>query len=290
MFEFWISPFVDFDFMRRALLGCLMLSLSAAPVGVFLMLRRMSLTGDAMAHAILPGAAIGFLVSGLSVISMTIGGIIAGALVTLLSGLTARKTETGEDSSLAAFYLTSLAAGVMIISLKGSSIDLLHVLFGSTLALNNEALWLLYIILTISLITLSIIFRPLVMECADPKFLKTISRSSSYAHYGFLILVVINLVSGFHAMGTLMSVGIMILPAAASRFWFQTLEPMIGFSILLASVAAYVGLVLSFYLNIPTSPLIILCLSAFYFLSIFIGRDKGIAVKWLNAHRRHLQN
>ncbi|WP_320827565.1 metal ABC transporter permease [Reinekea sp.] len=288
MLDLLMGPFIEFAFMRRALLGTLVLSVSAAPIGVFLMLRRMSLTGDAMSHAILPGAAVGFLFAGLSVTAMTIGGLIAGSLVALLSGLTARKTGTGEDSSLAAFYLTSLAIGVMIISMSGSNVDLMHVLFGSTLALDNTALILLLSICAITLIALTVIYRPLVMECVDPEFLKSISRFSSIAHYGFLMLVVLNLVSGFHAMGTLMSVGLMILPASIARFWVRQLEAMILLSILLAFSACVAGLLFSYYISVPTSPMIITSLGGCYFVSIFFGLNKGIVTTMINAKRKHL--
>ena len=138
-----VGPLTEFGFMRRALVGCIALSLSCAPVGVFLLLRRMSLTGDAMAHAILPGAAIGYLLSGLSLTAMTLGGVAAGLLVAVGSGLVARSTVLREDASLAAFYLLSLALGVLIVSTRGSSVDLLHVLFGTVLALGDGALTLL---------------------------------------------------------------------------------------------------------------------------------------------------
>src|SRR5689334_5640908 len=108
-----IEPFAEFEFMRRALVGTAALALAAGPLGVFLMLRRMSLVGDAMAHAILPGAAIGFLLSGLNLFAMTAGGLIAGLVVAVLAGLVARTTELREDASLATFYLVSLALGVM---------------------------------------------------------------------------------------------------------------------------------------------------------------------------------
>src|SRR6266700_7860355 len=93
IYDHLIAPFVEFAFMRRALIGTLALALGAGPIGVFLMLRRMSLVGDAMAHAILPGAAIGFLVSGLSLFAMTTGGLIAGFTVALGAGFVARATE-----------------------------------------------------------------------------------------------------------------------------------------------------------------------------------------------------
>ncbi|MEJ2045427.1 MAG: metal ABC transporter permease [Reinekea sp.] len=288
MYELLIAPFIEFNFMQRALMGMLMLSISTAPVGVFLMLRKMSLTGDAMSHAVLPGAAIGFLFAGLSVTAMTIGGLIAGSLVVLISGITARKTDTGEDTNLAAFYLTSLALGVMIISKSGSSVDLMHVLFGSALALDNTALILLYIICAMTLLTLTVIYRPLVLECVDPQYLKSVSRSGAIAHYLFLVLVVLNLVSGFHAMGTLMSVGLMILPAAISRFWVQQLEPMIIVAMGLAMSACLAGLLLSFYFSVPTSSTIIVLLGAIYLLSVFIGLEKGILTQYLMRKRRHL--
>src|SRR6201995_4000161 len=109
IYDALIAPFTEFEFMRRALAAVIALSLGGAPIGVFLMLRPMSLVGDAMAHAILPGAAIGFLISGLSLFAMTAGGLIAGFAVALLAGLVARVTELQEDPSLAAFFLAPLS-------------------------------------------------------------------------------------------------------------------------------------------------------------------------------------
>src|ERR1700758_1484922 len=136
-----IEPFTEFEFMRRALAAVIALSLAGAPIGGFLMLRRMQLGGHAMAHAILPGAAIGFLLSGLNLLAMTTGGLIAGFAVAILAGLVARGTGLKEDASLATFYLTSLALGVTIVSVKGTNVDLLHVLFGDILALDEHTLF-----------------------------------------------------------------------------------------------------------------------------------------------------
>ena len=110
MIDLLFSPFADFSFMRRALFGCLMISLTAPVIGMLLVYRRMSLTGDAMSHAILPGVAVGYLIGGLSVSSMTIGGLIAGVTVIILSGFASKASKTAEDASLASFYLISLAA------------------------------------------------------------------------------------------------------------------------------------------------------------------------------------
>lgn len=266
-----IQPFAEFGFMRRALLGCIAISLGATPVGVFLMLRRMSLTGDAMAHAILPGAAVGFLVSGLSLGAMTIGGMIAGMLVALLSGFVTRVTALREDASLAAFYLISLAVGVLIVSTRGSNVDLIHVLFGTVLALDDAALMLLCSITSLSLVALALLFRPLALECADPQFLRSVSGLSAVTHFIFLALVVMNLVGGFHALGTLMAVGIMILPAAAARFWAASIGGLIVVAVGVAALSSLCGLLLSYHFSLPSGPAIILVVGVIYAISLLIG-------------------
>lgn len=276
------TPFIEYQFMRRALIGCAILSLGIAPIGVFLMLRRLSLTGDAMAHAILPGVAFAYLLCGLSVVAMTIGGLIAGLLVALLAGGTALKTKNTEDSTLAAFYLGSLALGVLLISIKGSNIDLLHVLFGTALALDNTALLLLLLSCLLSLSVLALIYRPLVLVSLDKDYLDALGNSGRYAHLAFMFLVVANLVAGFHALGTLMAVGLMILPACIARFWTRRLEPMLLLSMLLSILACWVGLLLSFYFSFSTSPSIVLLLAVCYLFSVVFSPINGL----LQAYKR----
>ncbi|MEM7506731.1 MAG: metal ABC transporter permease [Pseudomonadota bacterium] len=282
IWDLLIQPFADFGFMRRALLGCIAISVGATPVGVFLMLRRMSLTGDAMAHAILPGAAVGYLVSGLSLGAMTIGGLAAGMAVALLAGLVTRVTPVREDASLAAFYLISLAIGVLIVSTRGSNVDLMHVLFGTVLALNDAALFLLCTIASISLLTLAAMFRPLVLECVDPQYLRSVSALSGITHLVFLMLVVLNLVGGFHALGTLMAIGIMILPATAARFWVTGIGALIALSAVIGIVSSAVGLLLSYHFSLPSGPSIVLLAGFAYALSIVFGPVGGLVTRSLS--------
>ncbi len=274
------SPFVEFAFMRRALAGCLALSLGATPIGVFLMLRRMSLAGDAMSHAILPGAAIGYLVAGLSLPAMTLGGLVAGLAVALLAGGVARNTVIKEDTSLATFYLLSLSAGVLIISLRGSSVDLLHVLFGSVLALDDPALLLLGAFASLSIVALAVGLRLFVLEACDPSFLARISRLSPLAHYGFMVLLVLNLIAGFHALGTLMAVGIMILPAAAARLWACNVGPLLLIASSIAFAGSLAGLLLSYHADLPAGPAIVLTLGTAYLLSLALGPLGPLASRW----------
>ena len=282
-----VTPFTEFEFMRRALAAVIALSLGGAPIGVFLMLRRMSLVGDAMAHAILPGAAIGFLLSGLNLFAMTAGGLVAGFAVAILAGVVARSTGLKEDASLATFYLTSLALGVTIVSIKGSNIDLLHVLFGNILAMDDQTLLLVAINATLTLIVLAVIYRALVIESVDPLFLRTVSRAGTPAHLAFLALVVINLVSGFQALGTLLAVGLMILPAGIARFWSREMSGMICIAVLSALLSGYAGLVLSFQTRIPSGPAIILMAAGLYVASVMFGSVGGLVRQLFPG--RHLE-
>jgi zinc/manganese transport system permease protein len=286
-YDLLLAPFIEFGFMRRALIGCTALALGSAPVGTFLMLRRMSLTGDAMAHAILPGAAVGFLVAGLSLPAMTLGGLVAGLAVALLAGLVSRATILREDATLASFYLISLALGVLLVSLRGSNVDLMHVLFGSVLALDDAALYLLAAISTLSMLTVALLWRPLVLECVDAQFLRSVSRTSGVAHAALSVLVVVNLVGGFQALGTLLSVGLMILPAASARLWVRDLGPLIGLAAVLALASAFSGLVLSYHAEVPSGPAIILAAGVAWTLSLLFGSNGGVVRRLWPA--RHLE-
>lgn len=287
IYDLLIAPFTEFEFMRRALAGVVALSLAGAPIGVFLMLRRMSLVGDAMAHAILPGAAIGFLLSGLNLFAMTFGGLIAGFAVAILSGVVARNTELKEDAALATFYLASLALGVTIVSMRGTNIDLLHVLFGNILALDDQTLLVIAFNATVTLLTMAMIYRPLVVECVDPVFLRTVSRAGAPTHLVFMALVVINLVNGFHALGTLLAVGLMILPAGIARFWSRDITGMIAVAVVSAALSGYVGLLLSYQAGVPSGPAIILIASGLYVVSVLFGSVGGLLRQWFPG--RHLE-
>lgn len=285
LYEILVSPFVDYAFMRRALAGCAALSLGAAPIGVLMMLRRMSLVGDAMAHGILPGTAITFLLFGLKVVPMTIGGLMAGLAVALSAGLVARNTIMREDASLAAFYLISLALGVMIISAKGSNVDLMHVLFGTVLALDDSALLVLGFATTINVLGLAVIFRPLVAECVDPSFLSAVSRSGGVAHLSFLLMAVLGLVAGFQALGTLLSVGMMMLPAAGSRFWARSVEGLMATAVVAGIASSVAGLLVSYHLSVASGPAITLAAGAFYLVSLVFGPVSGAI--WNVLPQRH---
>ncbi|MDQ3003387.1 MAG: metal ABC transporter permease [Fibrobacterota bacterium] len=286
-YDYLLRPFLEFAFMRRALIACLAMALGCGPIGILLVLRRMSLVGDAMSHAILPGAAVGFLIAGFSLLAMSTGGFLAGLAVALLSGLVTRVTKLREDASFAAFYLISLAIGVLIVSMRGSTVDLMHMLFGSILAVDNASLLLLAGISSFTLVALAFIFRPLVVECFDPRFLRSMGARGWVYHFLFLVLVVLNLVGGFQALGTLMAVGLVMLPATAARFWANEVWSLAITASFFVFASGYAGLLFSYHANVASGPAIILVSGALYLISLFLGAQGGILTS--RIRRRHLQ-
>ncbi|WP_270221395.1 metal ABC transporter permease [Kosakonia cowanii] len=278
IWHLFFQPFIEYGFMRRALVVCLALSVSTTALGIFLLLRRMSLMGDALSHAILPGVAVGYLLSGMSLLAMSIGGFIAGIAVALVAGWVSRRTPLKEDASFAGFYLGSLALGVTLVSLRGSNVDLLHLLFGSILAVDRDAALFVAGVSSLTLITLAVCYRGLVSEAFDSAFLQVNApRLPGVLHGLFLALLVLNLVAGFQVLGTLMAVGVMMLPAVAARCWARTLPRLLLLAAAIGALCAWLGLSLSWLAGLPAGPAIVLTASLIFFLSILFGTRSGLA-------------
>ena len=265
------GPFMEFAFMRRALVAVVALALGAAPLGVLLTLRRLSLVGDALSHAVLPGVALGFMFFGLSLTALSIGGVLAGMLVVLAAALVSRHTRLAEDASLAALYLVALALGVMLISLHGSQIDLLHILFGNVLGVDRDALLLVAGVASATLLLLALMYRGLLIESFDPAFLAAGQGGRAWFQQLFLMLVVVNLVAAFQTLGTLMAVGLMMLPAISARLWHDTLAAQLLHSAGCAMLAGLAGLLLSYYAALPSGPSIIVCAGLLYGGSLLLS-------------------
>ena len=281
-----IPELLEYGFLRRALVGCLALSVSAPPLGVFLMLRRMSLAGDALSHGLLPGVALAFVLFGLSVPALALGGLLAGLVIALGAGALARGTGGREDASLAALYLTALAAGVAIISWRGSAVELTQLLFGSVLGVDDAALLLMAGAASLTLSFLAFAWRPLVLECFDPAFARAVGLRGSLWHLGFLALVVVNMVAALQAVGSLMAVGLMMLPAIAARHWARGIGGVVTVSVVLALLASLSGLLASALMDLPSGPAIVLAAAALWLLSALLGPVDGVVARL--RPRRHL--
>ncbi len=295
IFDTLFAPFVAFaiepfglGFMRRALAGCIALSLAGPPLGVLLVLRRMSLTSEVLHHGVLPGVALGAVLGGWLIggagdgaplLLMGAGGFLAGLAVVLLAGVLARATGGREDSQLAGLYLLALAAGVAIISATRGA-DLMHLLFGSVLAVDRAGLLLMAGAASFAVLGLAVVWRPLVVESFDPDFLRAMGGRGGVWHLAFMALVVLCVVAGFTALGTLMSVGLMMVPAVAARHWSDRLAGQVRTAMIVAVLASYGGLLLSFHADMPAGPAIVLAAGAQWLMGLLLGPHASLRARF----------
>jgi zinc/manganese transport system permease protein len=279
-----VAPFSEYAFMRSALVACMALAVASGPLGTLLLLRRMGLVGDVLSHAVMPGAAVGFALAGSSLAVLSVGGLFTGIAVVLLMILGTRFGAQREDASLAAFYFASIGVGVLIVSLRGTNLDLMHVLLGTVLAIDVPALILVVAFASVVVAVLALIFRPLAIQSFDPAFLRTMGGGDSTYRAIFLVLVVLDLVAGFQAFGTLLAGVPLLLPAAAARCWAQRIGPLVGLSIGFGIVAGYAGLLVSYHLNVPSGPAIACAAALIYAVSALVPASR-ILMMALNATR-----
>src|SRR6516162_6004631 len=190
-----VEPFETLAFMRAALVACLALALANGAVGTLLVLRRMSLDGDVLGHAVMPGAAVGFLYAGPSPAWLSLGGLASGLAVAALAGLI---THGGarRDAGLVAFYLVALSLGVALVAWRGSNVDVMRVLFGTVLAIDQPALLEIATVSSAILLMVAILYRPLAVDAFDPAFLRAVGTRAPYEAV-FAGLVVLALVASF---------------------------------------------------------------------------------------------
>ncbi len=264
--DFLIAPFVEFQFMRKALIAALILSISAPALGAMVVVRRLSLVGDTIAHAILPGVAAAYLFFGKSMLALSLGGLAAGLLAVLFSGMIVKGTKLKEDASFASIYLLSLAGGTSLIALKGSNQDLLDLLFGNILAIPESYFYFqIFTAITTWLIFFGF-YRLFVAEAFDANMLRI--GGGNWYYFAFLALVVLNIVCALQVFGALLAIGLFVLPAIVCRLWCRTLPQLMLASAVIGAVCGYIGLLASYHYNVPSGASIILSLGFFYILSL----------------------
>ena len=261
-----IQPFLEHQFMREAWLMAAMLATSSVPLGVWFILCRMGLLGDAMSHAILPGVAVAYLWFGMSIWAMSLLGLLAGLCVALLVGVLPQRG----DAHLTLLYLVALALGVVLMSQSGNSMDLSHVLFGQILAVDPDVWWIVLVALILTLSTLCMFHRTLLLVTIDPLWARGHGFFPSWYNALLISLFVINLVAGIQVMGTLMMLGLTMLPAIAAMFFARSVASMMIYGVLFAYVGIAGGLLVSFYWDTLPGPSIVLmlglpCLCVFAF-------------------------
>ena len=270
-----------YDFMQRALLTAVLLGVSGGLLGGLMVLRRLALMGDALSHSLLPAIRLAYLLFGPSTPALLAGALLAGLLTALGSALLSRLTRIKEDAAFGSLFVIFFGVGVSLVSLARTRINLTHFLFGNVLGVAPSDLWMTGGGCLLTLVTLSLGYRPILLETFDPVFYRATGGRGGWVHLGILTLVVLNLVAALQTMGIVLSLGLFLLPAVSAYLWCDGLKRMMALSTAFAVTCSLVGILASYHLGLPSGSCIVMVLGLVFLGSATLSPRYGLLSKLL---------
>jgi ABC-type Mn2+/Zn2+ transport system permease subunit len=289
----YFSPLLEpfhYSFMQRALLSCALIGFTNGFLGTFIILRRQALLADALSHSLLPGLAVAAMLVGLSPGGLLLGGLIAALLVALGGQLMARNSRLKDETAIASLYIIAFALGIVLIRFSKVKIDLTHFLFGNILGVGNGDLWISYGAAFLTLTLLVIFHRPLLLTLFDTAVARASGVPVSRIETGLLALTVLGLVASLQAVGVLLSLGLLILPAAPAYLLTDSFTRMLWGGAFLGLASAAGGLILSFFANIPSGPCIVLIMAVFLAGAYLLSPRYGLLTRVLRGKHYHAES
>jgi len=283
--DFFVAPFT-YGFMQRGALSAVLLSLSGGLLGCILVLRRMALMGDALSHSLLPGIAIAWLLCGPSSAALFVGALLAGLFTALGSAFLSRVTRVKEDASFGSLFIVLFGAGIALISKLPTQVNLAHFLFGDILGVSPAGLRFTAAISGATVALFALFHRGILLETFDPIFFRATGGRGGIVHAGFLALTVLNLVAAMQTMGTVLLLGLFLLPAVSAYLWCDHFGRMLALSVGIAVAGSLAGLLLSFHAGFSSGAAIVLCLGAVFFVSVIASPRYGLASRLAGSLRR----
>jgi zinc/manganese transport system permease protein len=281
----WLTEPFSYAFMQRALLVSVLLGTAGGLLGSVLMLRRLALMGDALAHSLLPGVALAYLLFGASTGALLAGGLIAGLITAIGSGLISRLTRMKEDAAFGSLYLILFASGIAIASSVPVRINLLHFLFGNVLGAGLSDVALAAGACALTLIVFVAFRRGIVLETFDPVFHRATGGRGGVVHLGILALTVVNLVAALQSMGIVLALGLFLLPAVTAYLWCDRLRSMFVCAAVVAVAGSVAGILVSYHAGWPSGSAIVICLGAGFIMSALASPRYGALAKILRQMR-----
>ena len=243
----WLTEPFAFEFMQRAVVGGILAVLTTSLVGTWVVLRGMAFIGDALAHGVLPGIAVAFLLDG----SLMVGAVLSAMVMIGLIALVRRSTRLSEDTAIGLLFVGMLALGVIIISRSGSfAVDLVAILFGDILGTSNRDLAVQAGAAALAMVGVALFYRPLLALAFNPQKARVLGMRPDLAHLVMMGLVMVAVVSSFQTVGALLVFGLLLAPPATASLVARRVPVMMGVSALAGSVAVVAGLLLSYHLDI----------------------------------------
>lgn len=284
----WLFEPFQFEFMQRALVACALIGFTNGFLGAFVVLRRLALMADALSHSLLPGLAIAAIVFGLNPGGLLFGGLLAAIFVALGGHLIARSSRVKDETAIASLYIIAFAAGIAIIKYARVKVSLDHFLFGNILGLADSDLWTSYIVSAIVLSFLVLLHRPLLLALFEPSVAQTQGVRVGLLLGLLIVFIVLTMVSSLQAVGVLLSLGLMILPAATVYLLSDSYAAISWGGGLLGMGGALLGLLISFWANIPSGPAIVMVLGVAFLAAYLLSPKYGVITSRLR--KRHLHD
>ncbi|HDF4241359.1 TPA: metal ABC transporter permease [Staphylococcus aureus] len=267
MLEF-VEHLFTYQFLNRALITSIIVGIVCGTVGSLIVLRGLSLMGDAMSHAVLPGVALSFLFG----IPMFVGALITGMIASIFIGYITSSSKTKPDAAIGISFTAFLASGIIIISLINTTTDLYHILFGNLLAITNSAFFTTIVIGSIVLILIIIFYRPLMISTFDPTFSRMSGLNTTLLHYFVMLLLSLVTVASIQTVGIILVVALLITPASTAFLISKKLYSMMIIASLISVISSIVGLYYSYIYNIPSGATIVLCTFVIYIITLFFTK------------------
>lgn len=266
MFSEFIDGLLNFHFLQNALITALVVGIVGGAVGCFIILRGMSLMGDAISHAVLPGVAISFILGINFFIGAIVFGLLASTIITYIKSNSIIKSDTAIGITFSSF----LALGIILIGIANSSTDLFHILFGNILAVQDLDMWITIAVALLVLTTITIFFRPLLLTSFDPILAKSIGVKVTFYHYLLMVILTLVAVTAMQSVGTILIVALLITPAATAYLYANSLKTMILLSSGFGALASVLGLFIGYSFNIAAGSSIVLTSALLFLVSFFI--------------------
>ncbi|NPV86035.1 MAG: metal ABC transporter permease [Anaerolineae bacterium] len=281
MFEWLIAPF-NYAFMVRGLAAGIMVGILCSIIGCYVVLRSMAFLGDALAHAILPGVAIAYLLKG----NLVIGALIAAVIVALGVGIFSRRGAIKEDTAIGIMFTAALALGVALISsIRTYAVDLSHILFGNMLGVSNADLWLIGGLGVAVLFAILIFYRPFLLISFDPIHAATLRLPVELLRTFMLILLSLTIVVSIQTVGVALAAAMLVTPAASAYLLTKRLPSMMLIAACIGAFSSLIGLYISFYAGIASGSAVVLTATFIFILTFLLAPQRGYLWAWLNLRR-----
>lgn len=279
--DYLLQPF-NYAFMLRGLWASLIVGVVCPILGTYVVLRGMAFMGDALAHIILPGVVIAFLLEW----PLAVGALIVGILAALAINAISKRTEIKEDAAIGVVFAGAFALGVALISVQRTyAVDLAHILFGDLLSVSTADLWLMAGLGGLVLLAVFAFYKEFLVLSFDPVLATSLRLPVSFLQSMLIVLLVVVIVISIQAVGVALVLAMLVTPASGAYLLTRRLPSMMLIAAGIGSFSAVLGLYLSYYVNITSGPAIVLVQTVVFLLVFMVAPQRGVLWKWVRSRQ-----